>query len=86
MAGTTGVGFAYAVWLRVDECRFAAWRCPRYPLLDSLQSAGRGISREMVADAVKRLPEACWPPCIPNWWSLPVTLRRLLFARQRSSY
>ncbi len=46
-----------------------------------LQPAGRGIPREIVAGAVKRLLEACWPP-YKRWWSLPVTLRRLLVDSQ----
>ena len=38
------------------------WSLPACLKTAGLQSAGRGIPHEIVAGAVKRLLEACWPP------------------------
>ncbi len=38
------------------------WSLPACLKTAELQSAGRGIPHEIVAGAVKRLLEACWPP------------------------
>ena len=114
LAGTTGVGFAYAEWLRAAWLPLCGMALPplsparqagesavslraqmnwwgmvvvRHLSLPAsfktagLQPAGRDIPREIVAGAVKRLLEACWPP-YKRWWSLPVTLRRLLVDSQ----
>ena len=56
------------LFLFVPKCKWWGmvvvrhWSLPARLKMAGLQSAGRGIPREIVTGAVTRLLEACWPP------------------------